>query len=115
MRYVISFLACGIFSMTASIIYDKSKLSIGHITSLFVILGSILGFFGIYDLLSTYGYGFNLPITSFGNALYNAAYEGFKENSILGVFTNVLTTTSGGISASIVFGFLVSIIFKPKD
>ncbi len=115
MRYLVSFLACGLFCLIASIIYDKSKLSIGHITSIFVIFGALLGFFGIYDYLSTYGYGFNLPITSFGNALYNAAYDGFKENGVLGILRNILVTTSGGISASIVFGFLVSIIFKPRD
>lgn len=115
MRYLVSFLACGTFSLLASIIYDKSKLSIGHITSIFVLLGAVLGFFGIYDYISTFGYGFNLPITSFGNALYNAAYDDYKMHGALGVLTGVFQTTSGGISASIIFAFLISVIFKPKD
>ena len=115
MRYLISFLGSGFLCLIASIIYDKSKLSIGHITSIFVVIGGILGFFGIYDFISSYGYGFNLPITSFGNALYNAAYDGYKIHGPLGVLTGVFKTTSGGISASIIFGFLISVIFKPKD
>ena len=115
MRYFYSFLFVGVICSIASIIYDNSKLTIGHITSLFVIFGSILGFLGIYDSISSFGYGLNLPITSFGNALYLAAYDGFKNDGLLGLFMGMLKTTSGGITATIIFGFIVSIFCKPKD
>lgn len=115
MRYFYSFIFVGIICAIASIIYDNSKLTIGHITSLFVIIGSILGFLGIYDTIDSFGYGFNLPITSFGNALYLSAYQGFKESGVLGLFMSMLKTTSGGITATIIFSFIISLICKPKD
>lgn len=102
--------------MIASIIYDKTKLTGGHITTLFVIVGTFLGMFGIYDILiKNLGYGLTLPITSFGNSLYKGSYAGFKDKGILGAFMNVYRNTSGGLSMTIIGSFLISLISKPKD
>lgn len=111
-----SFVAVGIICAIASIIYDMTKLTPGHITSLFVVLGAIMGVFGFYDLLiDKFGHGLATPITSFGNNLINAAYEGYHANGIFGLFNGMLTSTSAGITGAIVFGFIVSMFFKPKD
>jgi stage V sporulation protein AE len=37
------------------------------------------------------------------------------EDGFLGVFTGGLTAAAGGISAALIFGFLVSIIFKSRS
>lgn len=111
-----SFMAVGIICMLASIIYDTTKLTPGHITSLFVVIGAILGIFGFYDLLAEhFGYGLSLPITSFGNSLMKSAYEGFHENGIFGLFSGMYLTTSAGICGVVIFGFLISLVCKPKD
>ncbi len=111
-----SFMAVGIICMIASIIYDTTKLTPGHITSLFVVIGAFLGIFGFYDvLIEKIGSGMSLPITSFGNCLVNAAYEGFHENGFYGLFSGMYSTTSAGISGAVIFGFLVTLFFKPKD
>ena len=49
MDYILAFLVCGFICMIAQIIYDNTKLSPGHITSLFVIIGAVLNIGGLYD------------------------------------------------------------------
>lgn len=116
MTYINSFLICGLISMLGQIILDNTKLTPGHITSIFVVIGAILSFLGIYDLLKEYSLvGSSLPITSFGNALYQAALEGYQNDGFIGMFNNVLSTTSAGISGAIFFGFIFSLFFKVRD
>ena len=57
----------GILSLIAQLILDNTKLSAGHITSIFVVIGSFLDTFSIYDKIIQYvGGGALVPITSFG-------------------------------------------------
>ena len=116
MIYINAFLLVGFISMIGQIILDNSKLTPGHITSLFVTVGAILSFFGVYEKLIIFSkVGSSIPITSFGNSLFLAAYEGYKASGIIGIFSKMLVTTSAGITASVIFAFLVAIIFKSKD
>ncbi len=116
MIYLNAFLVVGIISMIGQIILDNTKLTPGHITSIFVVTGALLSFLGIYDYLKEYSLvGSSIPITSFGNALYKAALEGFQDNGFIGMFNNLLSTTSAGISGAIFFGFLFSLFSKVKD
>lgn len=116
MIYINAFILVGLISMIGQLILDNTKLTPGHITSLFVCLGALLAFLGIYDILIDFSkIGSSIPITSFGNMLYLAAYEGYKTSGILGIFSNMLSTTSAGISSSVIFGFLASLFFKAKD
>ena len=85
MMLVYSFLFCGIICLIGEIIFDNSKLTFGHITSMFVVVGAILSIFGIYDkIASVVGVGANLPIVSFGNSLTNGAYKGFMKDGFIG-------------------------------
>ena len=49
MIYLYSFLFCGFVCMLGQIILDNTKLTPGHITTIFVIVGAFLDIFGIYD------------------------------------------------------------------
>jgi len=116
MIYLNAFIVCGVISMIGQIILDNTNLTPGHITSIFVVLGAILSFLGIYEIIRDYSLvGSSIPITSFGNALYQAALEGFKQNGFIGMFDNLLSTTSAGISSAIFFGFFFSLFFKARD
>lgn len=65
MTILYSFLFCGTICLISQIIMNNSKLTFGHITSMFVVIGSFLGVFGIYDkIISIVGIGANLPIIS---------------------------------------------------
>ena len=116
MIYINAFLLCGLICLIGQIILDNTKLTPGHITAMFVVIGAILSFLGIYDMLRDFSLvGSSIPITSFGNALYQASLEGFKEDGIIGMFNNILSTTSAGISSAIFFGFILSCFFKVRD
>ena len=116
MNFLMAFLFAGFMCALAQIILDNTKLTPGHITSLYTIMGAILAFLGIYDnLITKFGAGATVLISNFGNSLYSAAWEGFKDSGFLGIFTNMLTKSSGVITGAIIASFLVSLFFKPKN
>ena len=116
MIYIKAFILVGLISMIGQIILDNTKLTPGHITSLFVSLGSLLSFLNIYDYLINYSkIGSSIPITSFGNLLYKACLEGYYNDGIIGILSNMYKTTSAGLSSAIIFSFIITIFFKSKD
>ena len=93
MIFIKSFLLVGTISLIGQIILDNTKLTPGHVTSLFVVIGSILSYFNIYDILTNFSLvGSMIPITSFGNQLYKSTLSGFLDNGIVGMFSNMLKT-----------------------
>ncbi len=103
-----SFIFTGIICLIAQIIKDNTRLTSGHITSMFVVIGAILGFFGIYDkLISRFGGGASVVIKAFRNTLYKTAVE----KGIL----NMLSGVSVGIVTSILMAFIITLIFRVKD
>lgn len=116
MTFIWAFLIAGSFCTFAEIILDNTKLTPGHITSLFTVLGVILAFFGIYDkLINLAGGGATVIISNFGYLLYQGAYEGFKELGILGIFTGMLTKGGGAIVGAIIFSSIFTLFCNPKD
>ena len=116
MTFIWAFLIAGTFCAVGQIILDNTKLTPGHVTSLFTVLGSILAFFGIYEkLIELGGGGATTVISNFGYMLYTGALEGFREFGNLGIFSGMLTKSSVAIVGSIVFASIVTFIFKPKD
>lgn len=116
MTIVYSFLFCGFVCMIAQIIMDNSNLTPGHITSIYVVLGTILGAFNIYEkIANVIGAGASVPIMSFGNLLVNSSYEGYLYRGFLGLFGNMLTGVGIGFVSAVVFSFLVSLPSKVKD
>ena len=116
MSILYSFIFGGIVCFLAQVIYDNSKLSSGHITSIFVSLGALLEFFNIYDyFIEICGVGASLPILSFGHSLMHSSLNGLKEEGIIGIFKNIFDLTSSGISFVILLAVIFSIFFKPKE
>ncbi len=115
MNFLYAFLVAGMLCAIGQIILDNTKLTPGHITSLFTVLGSILSFFGIYQkLIDISGSGATVIISNFGHLLYQGAIEGYQDIGFLGIFTNFLEKSSAALVAAVVFAFLVSLFFKPK-
>lgn len=116
MVYINSFLFCGFICLIGQIILDNTKLSAGHITSIFVVIGSFLDTFSIYDKIINYvGAGALVPITSFGHSLIHGALAKASENGIMGILMGMFDLTASGITAAIVFTFVFSLFFKPKN
>ena len=115
MIYIYSFLFCGIVCMISQLILDHTKLTPGHVTSLFVIIGAFLDIFGIYDKFVLYcGAGAIVPITSFGHLLIHGAMDVAGEMGPLGLAFGIFDLTSAGISVAIVMAFTLCLILKPK-
>lgn len=116
MLLINSFLFCGLICMVAQIILDNTKLTPGHITSLFVVVGAFLDSFSFYDkIIKVVGGGALVPITSFGHSLIHGALAKANEYGILGILMGMFDLTATGITAAIIFSFLFSLIFKPKN
>jgi stage V sporulation protein AE len=115
MIYLKAFLFSGIVCLIGQIILDNTKLTPGHITTIFVCLGAFLDIFAIYDKFVLWaGGGALVPITSFGHLLIHGALEKATEYGITGLMMGMFDLTSSGIISAIVISFILSFIFKPK-
>lgn len=115
MDYIKAFVVGGLICVIGQIILDSTKLTPAHILVSFLTAGVILGGIGVYEPLVKFaGAGATVPIVGFGYALAKGAIEGAKTNGVLGVFTGGITATAGGIAAAVIFGYIMSLVFKPK-
>ena len=109
------FIVGGLICVIGQILIDKTKLTPARILVIFVTTGTILGGLGIYKYLVDFaGAGATVPLTGFGNNLATGAIEAVKESGLGGAFTGGVKVASGGIAAAIFFGYLASLISKPK-
>ena len=116
MIFLYAFLVAGTFCAIGQIILDNTKLTPGHVTSIFTVLGAILAFFGIYEkLIKIAGGGATSIISNFGYLLYTGALEGYKQMGILGIFTGLLSKGGTAIVGAVVFASVLTIFFSPKD
>ena len=115
MTYIYSFVFCGFVCMISQLILDNTKLTPGHVTSLFVVIGAALDIFGIYDKIVLYvGAGAIIPITSFGHLLVHGAMDMTTELGAIGLSYGIFNLTSAGISVAVFVAFFLTLIFKPK-
>lgn len=116
MIFVYSFLFSGLICLIGQIILDNTKLSAGHITSIFVVIGAFLDTFGIYDkIITCVGGGALVPITSFGHSLIHGALAKANDFGIIGLLMGMFDLTATGITAAIIFTFIFSLFFKARD
>ena len=109
------FVVGGIICIIGQILIDKTKLTPARILVLFVTVGAILGGLGIYQhLINFAGAGATVPLTGFGANLAKGAIEEVQKIGLLGAFTGGVKASAGGISAAIFFGYIASLIAKPK-
>lgn len=116
MIFLNAFLLSGFICMCGQILLDNTKLTPGHVTSMFTVFGAILSFLGIYESFIKWGgAGATVVISNFGHLLYQAGIAGFQEFGILGFFSGLLTKSSAAIVSAVIFSFVLTLFFKPKD
>lgn len=116
MIYLYSFLFSGFICLVGQTILDNTKLTAGHITSIFVVIGAALDSFSFYDKIITYvGGGALVPITSFGHSLIHGALAKAEEMGFIGLMMGMFDLTASGITAAILFTFLLLLVFKPRN
>ena len=73
------------------------------------------GGLGIYKYLIDFaGAGATVPLTGFGANLAKGAIEESQKSGLLGAFIGGVKASSGGIAAAVFFGYIASLIAKPK-
>ena len=109
------FVVGGIICIIGQILIDKTKLTPARILVIYVTTGAILGGLGLYKYLIEFaGAGATVPLTGFGANLAKGAIGEVQNSGLLGAFTGGVKASAGGIAAAVFFGYLASLIAKPK-
>ena len=109
------FVVGGIICVIGQVLIDKTKLTPARILVIFVTTGAILGGLGIYKYLIDFaGAGATVPLLGFGANLAKGAIQEVKTSGLLGAFVGGVKASAGGIAAAVFFGYLASLIAKPK-
>lgn len=115
MDYISAFIVGGFICVIGQILMDKTALTPARILVCFVTAGVILGALNIYDILVTVGKaGATIPLPGFGYSLAKATIKEVNDKGLIGAFTGGIKGTAGGISAVILFGYIMALIFNPK-
>lgn len=116
MDYLKAFIIGGLLCFIGQLLIDKTKLTPARILVSYVVIGVFLGAIGVYEPLVEFaGAGATVPLTGFGYTLAKGVKTAVTEDGFLGILTGGLKAAAGGITAAIVAGLLVSLIFKAKD
>ena len=109
------FIVGGLICVVGQILIDKTKLTSARILVLFVTIGAILGVLGIYKYLIEFaGAGATVPLLGFGANLAKGSIQEVQNIGLLGAFIGGVKAAAGGIAAAIFFGYIASLLAKPK-
>lgn len=115
-EYLKAFLVGGAFCAIGQLLIDLTKLTPARILVSYVVAGVVLGGFGVYQPLVDFaGAGATVPLTGFGNLLSKGVKKAIDTDGFLGIFTGGFTSSAAGITAAVLFGLIVALIFKRTD
>ena len=116
LMYAKVFLVGGLICLAGEYIEIKTKITPARILVIFLMIGAVLGGFGVYNYLVEWsGAGATLPITGFGNALARGAIDGAISNGLFGAIGGGLMATAGGIAVSIGLSYMISFFVSSKS
>lgn len=111
-----AFFVGGLFCAVGQFLIDKTKLTPARILVGYVVAGVLLSALGLYQPIVDFaGAGATVPLTGFGYLLATGVQKAVMEKGFLGVLTGGLTASAAGITAAMIFGLLVALIFNPGD
>ncbi len=114
LAYLKAFAVGGGICLIAQIIINFTDLSAGKILVYFMLAGVVLTAVGVYQPLVEFaGAGATVPISGFGYLLANGAMKGAEKGFFYAV-TGSLSAASAGVSAAVVFAFILALIFKSR-
>lgn len=115
MELIKAFFVGGAICALVQILLDRTKMMPGRVMVTLVVTGAVLGWLGIYEpFIEWAGAGASVPLLGFGNTLWKGVAKSIGEEGLLGIFKGGLTAASAGITGAIIFGYLASLVFKPK-
>lgn len=112
LMFIKAFLVGGLICTAAQVVINLTDLTSGKILVLFMLIGIALTALGLYQPLVEFaGAGATVPISGFGYLLANGAMMG-AERGLFEALTGSLAAASAGVTAAIVFSFVMSLLFK---
>ena len=116
LAYLKAFFVGGCICLIGQLLIDFTKLTPARILVSFVVIGVILGGLGIYQpLIDFAGAGATVPLTGFGALLAKGVREAVREDGFIGILTGGITAGAGGITAAVMSGLVISLLFKSGD
>lgn len=110
-----AFIIGGVICIIGQVLIDKTKLTPARILVAYVTVGTILGGLGWYKYLIDFaGCGATVPLTGFGNLIAKGTITEVQTTGLIGAFTGGIKASAGGIAAAIFFGYIASLVSKPK-
>lgn len=112
LMFIKAFVVGGTICLIAQVIINFTDLTAGKILVYFMLAGVVLTAIGLYQPLVDFaGAGATVPISGFGYLLANGAMKGAERGFFYAV-TGSLAAASAGVSAAVVFSFIMALIFK---
>lgn len=114
LQFVKAFVVGGSICLIAQVVINFTDLTAGKILVYFMLAGVVLTAIGVYQPLVEFaGAGATVPICGFGYLLAQGAMKG-AEKGFFSAITGSLAAASAGVTAAVVFSFLMALIFKSK-
>ncbi len=114
LAYLKAFAVGGGICLIAQLVINFTDLTAGKILVYFMLAGVVLTAIGLYQPLVDFaGAGATVPISGFGYLLANGAMRG-AEKGLFYAVTGALSAASAGVTAAVVFAFIMSLIFKSR-
>ncbi len=116
MEFLWAFLVGGALCAVGQLLIDLTKLTPARILVIYVVAGVIIGGLGWYEPLVEFaGAGATIPLTGFGYTLAKGVHIAVTENGLIGAFMGGLQSGAAGITAAVIAGLLVALLFKRGD
>lgn len=114
--YILAFIVGGVICVIGQLLMDMTTLTPAHVLVLFVVLGGVLSGLGLYQPLVDWGgAGATIPLPGFGHTLVTGTLEDINKYGFWGIFTGALRNSAAGVMAATVLGFLIAVLFNPKE
>jgi stage V sporulation protein AE len=113
--FIKAFAVGGLICAIAQVVINLTDMTAGKILVMFLVIGVVLQGLGLYQPLVDFaGAGATVPISGFGYLLANGAMKG-AEQGWFGAITGSFSAAAAGISAAIIFSFLMAVVFQSKS
>ena len=115
-QLLMAFIVGGIICVIGQLLMDLTPMMPAHVLVLFVVLGGVISGLGWYQpIIDIGGAGATIPLPGFGHSLVQGTIEAVDKDGFLGIFSGAVKSTAAGITAAVVFGFCMAVVFRPKE
>ena len=113
--YLRVFAVGGLVCLIGQILINLTKMTSSKILVTFLLIGVVLEALSLFDAVKSFAAaGITVPIIGFGSTLARGAIEGVHEFGLMGALIGGMQAAAAGLSAAILFGFLISLVFKAR-